>query len=31
MSAGDFCTPVATDRNIMKMEIRQEHNVELLT
>lgn len=31
MSAGDFCTPVVTDRNIMKMEIRQEHNVQLLT
>jgi len=28
VSAGDLCTPVAADRNITNMEIRQEHSVQ---
>lgn len=31
LSAGDLCFPVAADRNIMNIEIRQEHNVQQLT
>lgn len=31
VSAGDLCTPVVADRNIMNMEKRQEHGVQLLT